>query len=316
MTTRRRAIRLIAAVSAGSLVPRGARAQSLTPLRVGASLDDGLTPVLYGLQAGIFTRLGLDVTLQSASSGAALATAVAGGGLDVAKSSLVALISAHTRGIPFKIVAGAAMFLTAAPTTELVVPKDSPITSPTQLQGKTIIVNALRSIDEISVDLLVDQNGGTSATLKFVEIPSSAEAEALERGRGDVAEISNPALAAAIESGKFRVLGPAYEAIAKRFLIAAWFSHQDFVTRNLDAVRRFGEGVRQATLYTNGHHAETIPIIAAYSHIDPAVLRKMTPATNATAVLPAEIQPMIDAAAKYKLIDAPFAAQELLIPAK
>jgi hypothetical protein len=71
--------------------------------------------------------------------------------------------------------------------------------------------------------------------------------------------------------------------------------------------------VRQATLYTNAHHAETVPILAAYSHIDPAVIAKMNRLTNATAVVPQEIQPVIDAAVKYKVIDGTFSAQDFLV---
>jgi hypothetical protein len=68
------------------LFPAAASAQASIPLHVGASLDDGLTPVLYAIKAGIFKRNGLDVTLTASANGAALAAAVSvGGEIDAAR---------------------------------------------------------------------------------------------------------------------------------------------------------------------------------------------------------------------------------------
>jgi len=310
---RRAAFRLIATAIAGTALPRAARAQTLTTVRVGASLDDGLTPVLYALHAGIFKKVGLDVQLQSSTSGAALAAAVAGGGVDIAKSSLMALISGYTRGVRFKLVAGAAMYTGQNPTDELSVLKESTITRPADVNGKTVVVNALKSLDQLGILATVDRDGGDSATIKFIELPFSAMLGALEQGRAEMAAIGVPVLAAAKATGKIRTLGDPYDGIGKRFLIAGWFCNDAYAARNVATVQRFGQALVEATTYTNAHHAETVPILAAYSGIDPDVIRKMNRLTNAVILDPKEIQPSIDAAAKYKFIDAGFSARELLV---
>jgi len=70
--------------------------------------------------------------------------------------------------------------------------------------------------------------------------------------------------------------------------------------------------LRAAALYTNAHHAETVPLLAAYAHIDPEVIKRMNRLTNATSLDVTYIQPAIDAAVKYKVIDKGFSASELI----
>lgn len=300
-------------LGAAALVPAsGARAQGLTTVRVGASLDDGITPLLYALRTGMFRRRGLDVQLQGLSNGAVLATAVASGVVDVGKSSLMVLITAYARGIRFKLVAGAAMHTPSEESDLLSVLKESPITSLGQANGKTIAVNVLQSLEQFGTEALIDKAGGDSSTVKFIELPFAAMLVALEQGRADIAAIGNPQLTVAVNSGRIRTLGAAYNGIASTFLIAGWFSSAAYAAANPSVVRRFGEAISEATRYTNGHRDEMIPLVAEYSHIDPAVLRKMHPLVNATSLDPKDIQPPIDAAVRYKLIDRGFPASALL----
>jgi len=81
---RRAAIGLIAAsqllASTG-----GVSAQELTTIRVGASPSDGGTALLYAIDSGIFKKHGVDIQLQPAGSGAALASAVAGGTVSLSR---------------------------------------------------------------------------------------------------------------------------------------------------------------------------------------------------------------------------------------
>jgi len=55
-----------------------------------------------------FPQAGLDVTIEKLNSGGAVTAAVAGGGVEIGKSSLVSLMAARAKGIPFVVVAPAA----------------------------------------------------------------------------------------------------------------------------------------------------------------------------------------------------------------
>ena len=76
----------------------------------------------------------------------------------------------------------------------------------------------------------------------------------------------------------------------------------------------FAQIMHDATEYTNAHYDELMPLISSYTKMTPAEIRasRRVPATPSLEV--AEIQPVIDAAARYHEIERPFPAAELLLP--
>lgn len=310
--TRRHALVALSGSAFVLAAPTPLLPQPMTKVRVGSTLDDAVTPILYGIRSGLFGQLGIDVQLQSFASGAALTSAVIGGAIDVGKSSMFALFAAHAHGVPLKIVAGAAQYSSQAPTSELIVATDSPIKSAADLEGKTVAASALNSLDAIATRAWVDQHGGRSSTINFIELPNTAMIAAVEEGRVAAASPSNPALQEALDGGKVRVLAHSFDAVGDRFLIAAWFCTAAYIAQNIDAVRRFAEGVRRSSTFTNAHHAETVQLLADYAHMPADVIAKMNRLTNATSVEPTAIEPSIAAAVKYGIIDRSFPATDLI----
>lgn len=310
MLARRGALALIAAAATA---PRWASAQTV-PIRLGAGLDDGLTPVLYAQQSGIFKRFGLEITVVSSSNGAALAVAVAGGSIDIAKSALMSLIAARAHGVRLEIVAGGTIYDPKSPTDELCVLPESPIRSPADLGGKIVAVGTLQSLDQMATQMLIDKAGGQSSTVRFIELRYSAMLSALQAGRADCMSMANPILQNVLQAKSARSIGAPYDALGAGFLEAAWFCAEGFAARRPEAVARFGAALREAAAYTNTHHDDTVGLLADYAKVDPDVIRTMKRDTNATRPPDAaEIQPCIDAAARYGYISAPFAARELLL---
>jgi NitT/TauT family transport system substrate-binding protein len=311
---RRSALGLIGASALLPTLPQPVRSQDLTHVLVGASLDDGLTPLLYAMQTGLFSSAGLNVELQQSQSGAALAIAVAGGAIDIAKSALMSLISAYDRGVHFKLVAPAALYVTTHnPTDELLVSKDSDIKSLADANGKVVVVSALQSFDQLATRAAIDKAGGNSSTVTFMEMPFIAMPLALQQKRADVISIGNPFLAKVLSAGSTRSFGDPYGAIGDHFLEAGWFSTSDYARKNPSVISRFASVMEKANAYCNVHHNETAPILAKYSGIEPEVVLKMTRITFAPNLQAKDIQPAIDAAYKYKYIHQYFAASELLL---
>jgi NitT/TauT family transport system substrate-binding protein len=297
-----------------ALAPRRLRAQALTPLRITAVPNDDVTPVLYAQQSGLFRRAGLDVTMTPATSGAAIAAAVVSGSYDIGLVSLMASITGHVHGLPFVMVAPSLLYLTTNPTQDLIVLKDSPIRSVSDLSGKIVAVSSIRDVGWVAVRAFADQHGIDSSTIKFVELPMAATPAAIDQHRVDSGTILNPTLAEAMATGHFRMVGAPFDGIAKRWLVAAWSTTTDYVTKNRDTVDRFASVMRVATAYALSHHTETAPLIATYTGVDLANVLSMQRVDLAEYLDPRDIQPAIDAAAKYGIIDKGFPAQELISP--
>jgi NitT/TauT family transport system substrate-binding protein len=284
-------------------------------IRVATAGDDNAAPLLYADKAGLFKKANLDVQITKMKSGAAIAAAVAGGSLDIGKSSLTGLIAAHLRGIDFTLIAPSGMYVKEAPIGALVVAADSPIKTPKDFSGKTISAAALNDINVVATQAWLEEHGVDSSSVKFVEIPESAVTAALAQKRVDGSTVLNPVLAETLMGGKNRIAATVFDGIAPRFMISGWFASADYVTKHRDIVERFERVMQQAEAYANTHHAETLDLVVQFTGVDAATVAGMTRPTYPVVLDPRDIQPLIDAEVKYKVIDKPFAAADLISPA-
>lgn len=294
------------------LAGRPPRAQEMLTIRVGAAPDDQSKPILYGVQAGLFARTGLNVQLVALTGGgAAIAAAVIGGSLELGKSNSLELIVGHARGLPFTIVAPGAGTGTGDRNGAIIVAAKSPVRSARDLNGKTVGVISLVTIQTIAVRTWIDANGGDSQSVRFLEVPPSATHAALDQGRVDAASVLEPILSQAVGAGA-RVLSYPYGSIAPHFDGADYFTTLDYAAKRRDVVERFARVMHDANVYIAAHEAETNGLVAAYTKIEPAVLANMAHSERPAYLDPAALQALIDQAAKYKYIARPFPAQELI----
>lgn len=315
MLSRRSAVFALAStIAAPILAPARTAAQSPAPavIRLGTSPDDGVISVLYAQHMGYFRDAGIEVDVQKLNSGSAVAAAVAGGAIDIGRSSVLPLINGHARGLPFVLVAGSTAHVPGDPDSSMLVLTDSTIRSARDLSGKTVAVAGLFDLSWLSTKVWIDANGGDSTTVSLIEIPNSAMLEALVAHRVDAITLSEPYMSLDLRSGKARMLGDTVGAISMHVDEAAWFTTTGYVQEHREVVQRFRSIVARAAAYTNTHHAETVDLLAAFTGLDPARIAGLPRSTTALSLNPADIQPMIDAAAKYKVIAAPFPAREII----
>jgi NitT/TauT family transport system substrate-binding protein len=294
---------------------RAGAQSALTPVHLAGSVNDDVTPMLYAIQSGLMKRAGIDATLDKGSSGSAVSAGVIGGSYQIGKSSVAGLITAHAKGVPFVFVAAAGLYESSLPVTALMVRSDSTIKTGADLNGKTVAVSAIGDLYTLTVKGWVDQHGGDSSTLKLTEIPLSAVPAALATGRIDAGGLEEPEVSEALESGKSRVLGRLFDSIAPRFMYTGWFSTLDWATQNRPLLDKFRAALRDATNYTNSHKADTVILSSDFTLIDPKIVAKGTRVTALATLDPKLIQPVIEAAAKYKMIPAAFDAREMIDPA-
>jgi NitT/TauT family transport system substrate-binding protein len=275
-----------------------------TPIDLGAE-------ALYANDLGFFKRAGLDVELSVLTSGSVVASAVSGGSIDIGQSNIVALAAAHVNGLPFVIVAPAGYYTSKAPTTALIVAATSRITSAKELDGKTIAVTALKDLNWVGIQSWLAQNGATLDSVKYIEVPQSAVCNVLTSGRADAGILSEPYLSYALES-PCRVLAPTHDAIAKEFLVGAWFSTTAWAQAHPDLVARFQAVMRETARWANAHHDESAKILEKYMKLTAAPEMKRVP--FAETIDRAQVQRLIDMAAKYGALKSSFPAADLILP--
>ncbi len=196
---RRTALALTAAAVAG---PSVAGAQTLIPLHIAGVPEDSITPAVWATQNGIFRKHGLDVQLEAQHSGSAVTAGVAGGSYQFGKSSMISMLVAHAHNIPVVIVAPGGLYQASDANEAIIVKSDSPIRTGADLNGKIVACSAINDLYMIGTRAWADAHGGDSSTIKFVELPISAVAAALDTGRIDAGATIDPDLQQALNTGQ------------------------------------------------------------------------------------------------------------------
>lgn len=305
----------VASTAVGAFAPTIAVGQAPTALRMASAPDEDVIGALWGIEGGGFRKVGLDVQIQRANSGAAVAAAVAGGSLEVGKSSLISLLAARNRGLPFVLIAPSGIYTAENPVVALVVAKNSPFKTGKDLNGKVLGVPALNDLNAIAMQAWIDKNGGDSSTAKFLELITSAIPDAIASGRIDGGNIGSPTLDIALADGKVRILGRSFTAIAPRFMQACYFASTDYIAKNRDVVNRFRRVIAESAAYANDHHEQMAPVIAKFTGMEAKVIAAQPKQLVGTVIDLKLIQPLVDAAKKYKAVPATFDMSAMIDPA-
>jgi NitT/TauT family transport system substrate-binding protein len=300
---------LLAVASAAA--PLSALAQTASTLRVGVeSGAETFAELQYGVDAGIFTHAGLDVASSSFPTAGPIATALAGGALDIGTVDLILLANAVNRGVPLAAIAGSGLFRAVEPTSGLCVPVGSPIRNAKAFEGLTIAVGTLVSLTSISLRMWLAQGGADPAKVQFVEMKFAEMPAALQRGT--VASIYLPEPMITQNAGQVKLIATPYSAIAAMFPISVIITTRAWLAQNRDVARRFVAAVYDTARWTNRNRTQTAVMLAKYTQLDLDIIRRMHRTQFATNLDPAGIQAVLDAAATNKLIDRKTNAADLV----
>lgn len=303
-------LELAAASGAAALAPVRAAAQA-TQLKVATLPIDQGAQAYFAQDLKMFSRAGLDVDVETLRFGQEIVAAVAGGAIAIGQSNITSFAVAYERGLPFKLIAGAGLFKAQKPTSYLLVAKTSPVRAAKDLNGKTVACNGLKNVTQLSIQLWVDTNGGDSTTMKFLEMPFTEMEPALVAGRVDAALMADPDATTAIALGRTRVLSIPFDSLGRQWLIGAWFAKTDWIAANADTVKRFAAVMRQSADWANDprNYPQSAAILEKYTQVKVGSANRIAFADRLD---PAQIQPQIDTAARYKVIKASFPASEMI----
>lgn len=308
--------RTLLAAATACAFPLPLRAQTAAEIVVGGTATDDATPVLYALQSGIFKKYGLTVSLQKSPSGAAGVAAVVGGTYHFTGTNTLTVAAGHLKGVPIELAAPGGLYNGTSEFVATLVKASSPLQTAKDLNGKTLGVPSVGDLNTVSLFAWMDTNGGDSKTLKVVEMNYPLAIPGLEEDRIDVATFIQPFLGAALQTGKLRLFAKSYDAISTHFILSAWTTNSTWAAANPDVVRRFATAMRESEVYCNAHKAETAPLLAAFSGVDVAgILKGGRDTYGASYLNTKDLQPIVDAAFKYKALASRFDATEMISPA-
>lgn len=302
----------VTAAAAQFSLPLPAAAATPTTIRVGTVPVDAYAQPYFGEGAGIFRDAGITLEIVGLANSGAIAAAISGGAIDVGIGSPSQVAGAKEKGLPFTFFAPGAVYSVDAPTSLLMVQKDSPIRTARDLAGKTIAVDNLTSFTQFGAIVWLRKNGVDPATVKFVELPFSSMAGALEAGRVDAAEIAEPARSAARSTT--RLITDTNVTIGANWYISAWFTTESWIAANLPLAHQLTRAIEQTSVWANAHHADSGAFLEKASKMPHDAILAMSRCRFGTKLDPTLMDPIIDIAAKNGMIPGPIAGRAMVYP--
>ncbi len=279
---------------------------------IGVPTDD-MTPVFYAAKNGLYRKAGLELELVPTTSGAVATDAIMAGTYEIGKGSAIGILNAYLHGLPIRIIGNGPVWDEKTPFSMMIVAADSPAKDGSFFNGKTLCTAALRDLNQLAMCAWIDQNGGDSKSINWVEVPNSAAGVGVGDHRFTATMLQEPQLSAALASGTVRAFAPSYNGIAPHFSTALYFVQADWAAKNGKAIKTFLDVTYASAKATNGHRADTAAMMSDVTKIPLNVYEKMARSNSSMKSDPGLVQPMIDVAAKYGYITRGFQAKEIFI---
>jgi NitT/TauT family transport system substrate-binding protein len=276
-----------------------AAAQTSDQIVVATPPNDSSGEVFYAADMGFFAKAGLNVKVMPMNNAGAVAPAVVSGAVTIGGLTVPSVAIAREKGVPITIIAPGSIYSSAAPTSGIIVLKNSPLRKASDLNGKTLATRDLSNMSFYGANVWIDKNGGDSKSVKWIEISDTADIAAMQQGRVDAASVSEPALDDALH-GEGRLLGPVYDAIGDKFLIAAFFTTDDYAKAHPDVMRKFADAIVAAGKWANKNQAASAKILEKYAGVP--IPPGYTRVTYAERLRAADAQPVLDMLAHYGVL--------------
>jgi NitT/TauT family transport system substrate-binding protein len=196
------------------------------------------TPLFIAASEGFFAKHGLDVTLTEFDAGPTVIAATLGGSLDGGLAGVAPIFFAAAKGKRIKMVAdGGHVVPSEHPYIGLVVAADSQLMSIKQLEGKTVGVNGLKTIEDALLRVALNKSK-MSNSVNVVEFPHPLIVQALAKGTLDAAVAIEPYISMGLADNKIRILMTSEEILPDFQLSAIFFSYS-FISARPDDLKRF-----------------------------------------------------------------------------
>jgi NitT/TauT family transport system substrate-binding protein len=229
-----------------------------------------------GVNEGIFEEHGLNVTLETITSGPDSVPLLLSGDLTFTSIDVPTLINANKENLG---VVGVQAMMVGVDVDRgyvgVVASPDSGIEGWADLEGKKVGVNALGSTPVALISASMEAEGADPSTVQWVQIAQPETIPALLAGQLDAANLAQPLLTAAEEQG-FEQIGNPEQLTVPNVPTFIYVTTEQYASANADVVKRFAEALQEANALANSDHDLAIETAKTSTTVDPAVLDKVT----------------------------------------
>lgn len=276
--------KLISAILAGAMaiaMTSCGTKENNTMKYVGLKVYD---PVYIAQEKGMFEKQGINVEIVDTVAGGATAVEmVSSGDVQGALLSTMALINAKTAGLSVIGVADIQSSFNEAPLEQFFVRDDSGINDITDLKGKKVAINLVKSSFHYTWIMALHNAGMTEDDVTFVQLPFSEQLEALKRGDVDAIGLMSPYIKSAKAEDNVSELYNACDVFGERQFCEI-FLNEKWADKNEKQAEKFVAALVEAEKWATDNQEEAKKIISKYTGIDSAMIEDYVFQPNAMCV--------------------------------
>lgn len=215
-------------------------------------------PVYIADEKGFFAEQGIKVKFTGSLTGPDSVASVSNGSNDFGGTHASFITLGISQGFKVKAVAAGWASTEANPVNAWIVKKDSPYQTVQDLVGQTV-ADSPRFYPWLE---LLDQNGLKEDDINVVTVDFDKAEQALRQGDVAAAELLNPYLAKALQTGEFRVLTSIVDVVGEEKGWPQQFVNTDFLEKHPDVVKGFVTAIAKANDWANENPEEAGKIFA------------------------------------------------------
>ncbi|MFC5502513.1 ABC transporter substrate-binding protein [Lysinimonas soli] len=306
-------------INGSSSSPSASSASSAgtTTVSLGVFPSSGVAVFQLGINKGFFLKHGIDLQLTQGASSVAQLPALSTGTLDFLLASPTTPLTGAAKGLDVKIVAGFAQNDPSQidDSTVIVVGKNSTITRPKSLEGKTVSVNALGGIGQLGVEEIVSKDGGDPSKVKFVQLALNDVPAQIASGQIDAGMTGAPFSDQVVAAGG-KILSDYINQIGvgKAELVIA--GSGKFISSNPAAVKNFVAALNDTYAYATDHHSEVSDLLPSILGIPAAAAQHTVYEFWSTDVNRPALETFDKLLVKYGVISKPANLDKVIYQAK
>jgi NitT/TauT family transport system substrate-binding protein len=266
-------------------------------------------------EQGYFAAHGIDATLQLMTSNAtSIPAALVGDSIQIGGTTLPVVLQADDSGLNVKAIAGSGSYVPGVHLSAILVPEDSPVKEPKDLEGKTVGVTGLNNMVYIVVTRWFADHGADPKKIHFVEIQIQQTPDIIKSKQMDAAVAFEPFLSRIVNGGSGRVLSYYTDFIPKGTATMVWAVAGDYAAAHPQTIKNIRAALADALAYHDAHPDQDETTLEHFLPVPPAILKTVPRSTYLNDVTATQVNYWSGLMTEQRLINKPADAKAVLAP--
>jgi NitT/TauT family transport system substrate-binding protein len=285
---------------------QGLRPSTEEPVRVRVGETAGVPAAFmeFGVRQGFFEKAGLDVEVVPVQGAAPIVTGVVSGDYDLGGSDVQTFAQGVSRGLPLLMMAPGTSVAEDPKSdfSSIMVADGSPIREPEDLRGKTIAVNTLANITQVTTAGALAELGLDPEAVRYTEVPFPDMVAAVKGGKVDAAFVIEPFRTIGLSSG-LRGLFPPFSTFQPGLQIGSIVTTREYAEQNPRVIRAFQEAHERTARFIAEDPERFRRALPDVAEIEPKLAERVNLPVWKGRVDPASVERVAEAMERYGFVE-------------